>query len=359
MIGTTLPVLSGAADFDLWWNIAGAALIAMILVCAVAGRVLPARLLRVCWRLGPLAGMVLFAMTFVAYRGSDPDSVQPWVWTVDAVLVTYQVLWMPLPAALIGAVASGLLPALSGLVVLGAVPASVAGLTPDHVSDIAFIVLFAGIRGRLRRLKTTERHARRLDENRVRAAAETRRRGRLAAVVHDEVLATLTAASTFTGHPPAALQAAASHALAMLDCAPFTETGTLEHPVDTAAVRDRVATDLLAIDPRCAVEVRSDPGTMPAPVVEALVAAAAEALRNSSRHAGPDATRRVRGHFSPQLIRLEIADDGPGFDPASIDPARMGLRSSIVARMRSVPGGDARIDARPGRGVRVELSWQI
>lgn len=359
MLGTTVPVLSGVADFAPWWNVVGAVLVTMTLAGAALGRALPARLLRAWWVAAPLLGMMLFGTTFLAYRGSDPDAVMPWVWTFEAVLVTYQVLWLPMWAAAMGAVVSGLLPALSGLLVLGSLPTAIAVQTPIHVSDVVFIALFAGIRGRLRRLKATERHAEELDESRVRAAADVRRRRRLAAVVHDEVLATLTAANAFTGRPPASLQAQASHALSILELAPFTETGTPDLPVDAATARDRLTGDLREIDPDCAIDLRADAGMLPAPVADAVVAAAAEALRNSIRHAGPGAARAVRGRLSPQLVQVEIADDGRGFDLATIGPARLGVRSSIIQRMRSVPGGNARIDTRPGHGARVELSWRI
>lgn len=359
MVGMTLPVLAQATDFAPWWNVAGVGLAVGVVTGALAGRVLPLPLLRGWWIFAPLLGMALFATSFLAFDGADPAGVVPWIWTFEAVLVTYQVLWLPGWVAGAVAACSGLLPALSGWLVFGAVPAAVAAQTPAHVSNVVFIALFVGMRGRLRRLKAAERHTRQLDDTRMRAGADARHRHRLATVVHDDVLATLTAAAAFTDRPPAALRAEAAHALAMLDVAPPAQADCPERPVEAAAALDRLLTHLRAIDPHCSISARADPGTLPAAVPAAMVGAAAQAFSNSVRHAGPDATRRVRAEFAPHRVWVEIADDGCGFDPATVDPGRLGLRTSVVGRMNSVPGSAARIDAAPGRGVRVTLTWQI
>lgn len=360
MIGLTVPELADAADFAGWWNVTGAVLAAAIVVAAVAGRRLPGSLLRRWWVIAPSAGAILFATSFLAYRGPDPDTVVPWAWTFEAILVTYLVLWLPVGPAIAGAVVSGLLPALSGLLVLGHVPDAVAAQTPIHVSNLVFVVLFAGMRTRLVRLRAAERHARDLDEQRVRAAADTEQRRRLAGVVHDDVLSVLTAATAFTGPPPPTLRTEARRALDMLNPDPDPDPNPDDgaRPLDTAAAREHLLATVAAIDPRCPVRARCEPGTAPAGVVDAVVAAAAEAVRNSLRHAGPDARRGVDATFTPTTIRVEVTDDGTGFDPDTVDPARLGVRGSITARMRSVPGGDATIDARPGHGARVVVTWR-
>ncbi len=81
-----------------------------------------------------------------------------------------------------------------------------------------------------------------------------------------------------------------------------------------------------------------------------LVSAGREALNNVDRHAA--ATRAV---VDVAAGRISMADDGTGFDPATVRPGR-GLAESITARMREI-GGDARIESTPGEGTRVELVW--
>ncbi|MCD2116060.1 MULTISPECIES: sensor histidine kinase [Rhodococcus] len=53
---------------------------------------------------------------------------------------------------------------------------------------------------------------------------------------------------------------------------------------------------------------------------------------------------------------MVVRDDGHGFDPAQIDPYRMGIRASIHGRMRGMAGGDSEITSGPA-GTTVTLHW--
>jgi len=353
--GQTVPRFGQVPDFAVWWNVTAAGLLVMIIVFAVAGHRLPYAVLRVGWRVAPVIGSILWGCAFLAYTGPVPAEIVPWAWTFEAVLVCYLVLWWPPWAAVAGAAVSGLLPAGSALIFLGSVPDEVAQATPIHVGNLAFVLLVAGMRARLVRLRAAERGARQLEEARLRTCVEAAQRRRVADLVHDDVLSVLTAAAAFTGRPPAALSAEARHALNSLGLSPASRA-----PRDGAveSVRDRLTAQLAELDPRCPVDLVVDAGTLPAAVIEVITGAAGEALRNSVRHAGPGAVRRVHGRLGPDWVWIEIADDGCGFDPSVVEPGRLGVRSSIVGRMRSVPGGDARIDARRGHGVTVVLSWR-
>ena len=81
---------------------------------------------------------------------------------------------------------------------------------------------------------------------------------------------------------------------------------------------------------------------------------AREAIINAVRH-GRAAVVRVEFRSDPSL-RLEVADDGSGFDVASAmaAPGRMGLRS-MKARIAAI-GGELDIDSCPGRGTRVVVT---
>jgi len=104
-----------------------------------------------------------------------------------------------------------------------------------------------------------------------------------------------------------------------------------------------------------AVETELADVTVPAPVAAVLAGAVAEALRNVARHAGVD---RVRLRAGPVrgVVRVELVDDGCGFDPAQVPAHRRGLRESVLAPMSRV-GGSAGITSRPGAGTRVVLQW--
>jgi hypothetical protein len=53
---------------------------------------------------------------------------------------------------------------------------------------------------------------------------------------------------------------------------------------------------------------------------------------------------------------VTVRDAGAGFDPARVDPARLGLRSSITERIADW-GGLASIQSAPGQGTVVSLCW--
>jgi hypothetical protein len=93
----------------------------------------------------------------------------------------------------------------------------------------------------------------------------------------------------------------------------------------------------------------------PAVVVAAFVGAVREALANVERHAGTGRAR-VRVDGGPDVLAVWVSDDGRGFDPGLVDPARLGLRRSIVGRLEDV-AGTASISSVPGRGTTVELRW--
>ena len=57
------------------------------------------------------------------------------------------------------------------------------------------------------------------------------------------------------------------------------------------------------------------------------------------------------------MVTVTIADEGTGFDPARIGPARSGLRNSVHARL-SDAGGRAEIISAPGQGTSVVLTWE-
>jgi signal transduction histidine kinase len=122
------------------------------------------------------------------------------------------------------------------------------------------------------------------------------------------------------------------------------------------AVRVRLRSAALSVDVTQRVittlDDTADLLSVPVAVVDVLESATAEALRNSIIHAGDDADRTVTLRIAAEGIRVTVLDDGCGFDPASVSPHRLGLAVSILARVRSLPGGAA--DA----GTRVEIRWE-
>jgi signal transduction histidine kinase/phage shock protein PspC (stress-responsive transcriptional regulator) len=89
------------------------------------------------------------------------------------------------------------------------------------------------------------------------------------------------------------------------------------------------------------------------PAVEAVVAAAREAMTNAAKF-GNGSTVDVYAECTPQTLQVFVRDRGPGFDPAAVPGDRRGVRESIVGRMER-HGGRARISSPPTGGTEVEL----
>jgi len=89
------------------------------------------------------------------------------------------------------------------------------------------------------------------------------------------------------------------------------------------------------------------------PELTALVKAAREAMVNAAKHSG--ATRvDVYVEVDPDLVSVYVRDRGTGFDLAHVDADRMGVRGSIVERMKRT-GGRAIIRTAPDEGTEVRL----
>ncbi|MBF6173872.1 sensor histidine kinase [Nocardia blacklockiae] len=189
------------------------------------------------------------------------------------------------------------------------------------------------------------------------AEATDRERSRFAGLIHDNVLATLLDAAR--GMDPAALPGAADRTLRQLDDGAHHTDG--EQVAARAALESWQAA-ATEVSPGITVAswVAADAGDLPRDVVTAIGAATGEAARNSLRHAtiGREAVARtVSATVDAHGATVRIDDDGAGFDPRRVSADRLGIRHSIVDRMRRVPGGDAVVASHPGRGTTVILRW--
>ncbi|WP_114561484.1 PspC domain-containing protein [Desertihabitans aurantiacus] len=87
--------------------------------------------------------------------------------------------------------------------------------------------------------------------------------------------------------------------------------------------------------------------------LRALVQAAREAMVNAAKHSGADRID-VFGECADGLVEVFVRDRGRGFDPDQVAEDRMGVRGSIIDRMRR-HGGSASITSAPGEGTEVRL----
>jgi signal transduction histidine kinase len=92
-----------------------------------------------------------------------------------------------------------------------------------------------------------------------------------------------------------------------------------------------------------------------APEVEiALFRIGQEAMNNIARHAGAESVLIQLGAAGDEL-RIEIEDDGQGFDPAVARTDRPHYGLMGIRERAELLGGSARIESAPGRGTRLEI----
>ncbi len=103
------------------------------------------------------------------------------------------------------------------------------------------------------------------------------------------------------------------------------------------------------------IAVEGDDVAVDRPVARALAHAVREALANVASHARTSEAW-VDVTLGPGELLVTVRDAGAGFDPDQVTPGRLGLRRSIVERVRE-HGGEAVIRSAPGRGTAVTLRW--
>jgi signal transduction histidine kinase len=181
-------------------------------------------------------------------------------------------------------------------------------------------------------------------------------RAEFAALVHDQVLHTLTLIqrSAPTGTEAHRLARSQERTLRQWLYRPVgAPTESVAAALEQAAAE---VEDAYAITVEVVV-VGAEPGT-PAPErIEPLVAAAREALVNAARHAGVT-TVSLYAEVEPHQVSVFVRDRGTGFDPAAVDPGRHGVRGSIIGRMQRY-GGTAEIVSAPGEGTEVRLALPL
>ncbi|SEL81688.1 sensor histidine kinase [Rhodococcus maanshanensis] len=189
-------------------------------------------------------------------------------------------------------------------------------------------------------------------------AATDVERKRFDALIHDRVMSTLLGISRHgnTEH----LSEQSGIALHELDRLRTSDAATEDLEIDAAVAMIRTA--LVDVDGGIPidVEVRIASLIVPREAVRAIATAAAEALRNSLRHADhPDraADRLVVVDVAAPGLRVMVADNGRGFDPDRVPPYRLGIGVSIRARMAAVAGCSSEIRSAPERGTQVTLRW--
>jgi signal transduction histidine kinase len=101
------------------------------------------------------------------------------------------------------------------------------------------------------------------------------------------------------------------------------------------------------------VQVETSGGSgLPTAAEWALYRAAQESLRNTERHASANRAT-IRLTRQDHVVRLEIADDGVGFDVADADARRPGMGLFSVRERLALVNGTLQVESEPGAGTRI------
>lgn len=181
-------------------------------------------------------------------------------------------------------------------------------------------------------------------------------RSRMDALVHDSVLTTLlVAARAESSDQVASSQKSAREAIDRLQQAGAEDQlreemtlasffGALEGKITKQSADFIVTVDKLNDLP------------IPSQIAQALTEATLQAVDNSLKHAGVANERIVRLRGQKAGLKIVVSDNGRGFRPSQVARDRLGIRSSIIARVEQV-GGRAFIDSHPGSGTNVVIEW--
>jgi signal transduction histidine kinase len=288
-----------------------------------------------------------------------PENFQAWVWwLVGMATITMGVakpLWLG-ALYLVAASASWFY-----------LDTSIAGGSGDPaiaLQDSVYVFLLGGAVSSLIRL--TREGARRADEansiaiesavEQAQIDAAERERQRIDALVHDRVLNTLlVAANAKSEQEQQAVATMAVDAIASLESAVSDQE--YESRVTTLGLYRSLRKAAFRASQDIEVEILSAGlEEIPAEIAQTITEAALQAMDNAVRHSKAGRIQLSLG--SPTLAGLvvEVKDNGTGFTPERLPKDRLGISTSIKARMELI-GGEAQVSSSPGNGTKVLLRW--
>ncbi|WP_411293180.1 PspC domain-containing protein [Streptomyces sp. CBMA156] len=187
------------------------------------------------------------------------------------------------------------------------------------------------------------------------ARIRAQERAEIAAHIHDSVLHTLTLIQRRAEDPKEVLRLARSQERelrlwlyrpeAAAEAAPDTMAESLRAAVAEVEDRHGVPVEVVIVGD-CPMDER----------IAAQIQAAREATVNAAKYGGGGPVQ-VYAEVEGRTVSVFIRDHGPGFDPDTVPEDRMGVRESIIGRMKR-NGGTARVRPAAGGGTEVELEME-
>ena len=298
----------------------------------------------------------------------------PWAWMGPAKALHAPWLWMCLGVAAVCAaiattVAAGFAYSIVTAVIFGGIRMTRSGGDLDALQAMqqvltllvlptALLLLIRFFANAVEELDATTADSQRVEADRAIDKALNQQRTVLDAIIHDRVMTTLVAAVQ-TDQPREEVATLARTALdALTEAGAATDVGQSLTPRQLA----RLIEDM--VEPVCPqAQVRVDPAgagfLIGSNVASVLGQATREAALNVTRHAEAETVTieiAARTDRADQQLRIDVRDDGKGFDPADLPENRFGIRVSMTERMNNI-GGTVDIESAPGEGTLVTLLW--
>ncbi len=187
------------------------------------------------------------------------------------------------------------------------------------------------------------------------ARIRAQERAEIAAHVHDSVLHTLTLIQRHADEPKEVLRLARAQERelrlwlyrpeAAAEAAPDTLAERIRSVVAEVEDLHGVPVELVCVGD-CPMDDR----------LSSQMQAAREAMVNAAKYGGGGPVQ-VYAEVEGRTVSVFVRDHGPGFDPDSVPEDRMGVRESIIGRMKR-NGGTARVRPAPDGGTEVELEME-
>ncbi|MFD8593712.1 PspC domain-containing protein [Kitasatospora sp. NPDC059646] len=309
-----------------------------------------------------LIGLVIGVMALLSALGIQ--TAKPYVWPLLAVGVGVALVWRQAddsrwqnwfglqPGSRKGAylrVAAGVLLVVAGIIgyfLMQGVASPIALVVESSLAVVAGVLVLGGpSMVRMWQDLGAERTAR------IRA----QERAEIAAHVHDSVLHTLTLIQRRAEDPKEVLRLARAQERelrlwlyrpeAAAEAAPDTLAEHLRAIVAEVEDRHGVHLELVCVGD-CPMDEK----------IASQMQAAREAMVNAAKYGGGGPVQ-VYAEVEGRTVSVFVRDHGPGFDPDDLPEDRMGVRESIIGRMRR-NGGTARVRPAPDGGTEVELEME-
>lgn len=226
------------------------------------------------------------------------------------------------------------------------------------VLPTALLLLIQFFANAVEELDATTADSQRVEADRAIDKALNQRRTVLDGIIHDQVMTTLVAAVQ-TDQPRGEVAELARSAVSSLaEAGAPTDVGQPLSPHQLARLIEDMV-EAVCPQARVSVDALSDGVAVSASVASTLGQAIREAALNVTRHAeAENVTIEISARLigGDQRVRVDIRDDGRGFDPTAVADGRFGIRVSMRERLASI-GGTVELTSRPGAGTLVSLSW--